>query len=125
MYPINLDLNGQSCLVLGGGAVAERKVCRLLAEGAAVTVIAPSLTRPLQELAESHHLTWQPRTYQAGDESTFFLIICATSPCRPSSARATSSSPFPPTARHRRCRAGSGSNWNSTSTNAMAAGSLN
>ena len=62
MYPINLDLNGQSCLVLGGGAVAERKVCRLLAEGAAVTVIAPSLTRPLQELAESHHLTWQPRT---------------------------------------------------------------
>lgn len=65
MYPINLDLNGQSCLVLGGGAVAERKVCRLLAEGAAVTVIAPSLT-------------WQPRTYQAGDESAFFLIICAT-----------------------------------------------
>ncbi len=43
-----------------------------------MTVIAPSLTRPLQELAESHHLTWQPRTYQAGDESTFFLIICAT-----------------------------------------------
>ncbi|WP_292302512.1 bifunctional precorrin-2 dehydrogenase/sirohydrochlorin ferrochelatase, partial [Megasphaera sp.] len=39
---------------------------------------APSLTRPLQELAESHRLTWQPRTYQAGDESAFFLIICAT-----------------------------------------------
>lgn len=78
MYPINLNLNGQSCLVLGGGAVAERKVCRLLDEGAVVTVIAPSLTRPLQELAESRKLSWQPRAYQPGDESAFFLIICAT-----------------------------------------------
>lgn len=78
MYPINLDLTGQACLVLGGGSVAERKVQRLLDEGAVVTVIAPALTPALQILAEEHQLSWQRRTYQPGDETTFFLIICAT-----------------------------------------------
>ena len=78
MYPINLDLTGQACLVLGGGSVAERKVRRLLDEGAVVTVIAPALTPALQILAEEHQLSWQRRTYQSGDETTFFLIICAT-----------------------------------------------
>lgn len=78
MYPINLDLTGQACLVLGGGSVAERKVRRLLDEGAVVTVIAPALTPALQILAEEHQLSWQRRTYQPGDETTFFLIICAT-----------------------------------------------
>lgn len=78
MYPINLDLTGQACLVIGGGSVAERKVRRLLDEGAVVTVIAPALTPALQILAEEHQLSWQRRTYQPGDETTFFLIICAT-----------------------------------------------
>ncbi len=78
MYPINLNLTGQACLVLGGGGVAERKVRRLLDEGAVVTVIAPALTPALQILAEEHQLSWQRRTYQPGDETTFFLIICAT-----------------------------------------------
>ena len=78
MYPINLDLTGQACLVLGGGSVAERKVRRLLDEGAVVTVIAPALTPALQILVEEHQLSWQRRTYQPGDETTFFLIICAT-----------------------------------------------
>ena len=78
MYPIKLDLTGQACLVLGGGSVAERKVRRLLDEGAVVTVIAPALTPALQILAEEHQLSWQRRTYQPGDETTFFLIICAT-----------------------------------------------
>ena len=78
MYPINLALTGQAGLVLGGGSVAERKVRRLLDEGAVVTVIAPALTPALQILAEEHQLSWQRRTYQPGDETTFFLIICAT-----------------------------------------------
>ena len=78
MYPINLDLTGQACLVLGGGSVAERKVRRLLDEGAVVTVIAPALTPALQILAEEHQLSWQRRTYQPGDEPTIFLISCAT-----------------------------------------------
>jgi precorrin-2 dehydrogenase/sirohydrochlorin ferrochelatase len=40
LYPVALDLNGRTCLVVGGGAVALRKVRGLLAVGADVRVIA-------------------------------------------------------------------------------------
>ena len=41
MYPVTLNLNGRRCLVVGGGAVALRKVEGLLDEGAKVSVVAP------------------------------------------------------------------------------------
>ena len=46
MYPINVDLRNRPCLVIGGGTVAERKVTRLLDEGAVVTIIAPTANGP-------------------------------------------------------------------------------
>ena len=36
LYPINLALAGRKCLIVGGGAVAERKAIDLLAAEAAV-----------------------------------------------------------------------------------------
>ena len=73
MYPINVDLRNRPCLVIGGGTVAERKVTRLLDEGAVVTIIAPTATDTLKDRAASGILTWKAKKYERGDEKPVFL----------------------------------------------------
>jgi precorrin-2 dehydrogenase/sirohydrochlorin ferrochelatase len=43
-YPLFLDLGGRTCLVVGGGAVGERKIMSLLQYGAVVRLVAGKLT---------------------------------------------------------------------------------
>lgn len=47
-YPIMLNLEGKSCVVVGGGRVATRKVAHLL-DAARITVISPDITETLQQ----------------------------------------------------------------------------
>ena len=46
-FPLFADLRGREVLVVGGGAVAARKVALLLEAGARVTVVAPEFLPPL------------------------------------------------------------------------------
>lgn len=78
LYPINLKLAGRRCAVVGGGAVAARKVTLLAAAEAQVTVFSPLLAPGLASLVEARHLTWVPRVYAPGDLYNFFLVFCAT-----------------------------------------------
>ena len=77
-YPVCLDITGRSCLVIGGGRVAERKVRGLLASGARVTTISPRLTPGLAELHTAARIDWRARTYRPGDLADAFLVIAAT-----------------------------------------------
>jgi precorrin-2 dehydrogenase/sirohydrochlorin ferrochelatase len=77
-YPVNLQLDGRRCLVLGGGAVAERKVVGLLTAKAKVLVISPSLTPALQELASQGQISYHQSEYRPGTMDKPFLLICAT-----------------------------------------------
>jgi len=77
-YPVMLDLVDRLCLVVGGGAVAERKVERLVEAGARVTVVSPSLTQRLLRLATDAQLRWRPREYVPGDVDGFVLAMVAT-----------------------------------------------
>ncbi len=52
-YPIHLNIDGKTCLVVGGGAVAERKVGALREAGAHVRLVSPRLTPALQALADA------------------------------------------------------------------------
>ena len=56
-YPIFIDLKGRNVLVVGGGAVAGRKIHTLLEYGAVVRVVSLDLDSSLKELVESEGLT--------------------------------------------------------------------
>jgi precorrin-2 dehydrogenase/sirohydrochlorin ferrochelatase len=74
-YPVNLILDGRKCLVVGGGAVAVRKVEGLLACGAEVTVVAPSVDDRLHTMAG---VSVEQREYRRGEVGGYRLAIAAT-----------------------------------------------
>ena len=77
--PITLThLAARLALVVGGGAIAERKVHALLDAGARVRVIAPTVTDELGDLARSGEIEWLPRAYRSCDFADSFLVIAAT-----------------------------------------------
>jgi siroheme synthase-like protein len=77
-YPIFLEMKDRRCVVIGGGAVAERKVEGLVAVGANVTVIAPGITDGLKELLKQGAIRHVAREYQAGDRAGYDLVFVAT-----------------------------------------------
>ena len=78
VYPVNLQIAGRCCAVVGGGCVAERKVLSLLEAGACVTVVSPKLTDCLQALVRDNHIAHVDKDYQQGDMQKYFIVICAT-----------------------------------------------
>lgn len=79
VYPINLTgLADKLAVVVGGGAVGERKVRGLLAALARVTLISPEATPQLQQWAAANEISWQPRPYQPGDLAGATLVFAAT-----------------------------------------------
>jgi precorrin-2 dehydrogenase/sirohydrochlorin ferrochelatase len=77
-FPVCVDMAGRPCLVVGGGAVAERKAEGLLAAGARVTVVSPALTRRLDAWAREDRLRVIRREYHAEDLAGQSLVFVAT-----------------------------------------------
>lgn len=75
-YPVNLCLDGQPVLVVGGGPIAARKVEGLLQAGACVTVVAPAAVGAISENPE---ILWQRRAYRPGESRSYRLVVTATS----------------------------------------------
>jgi siroheme synthase-like protein len=78
VYPVALSVRGRRVVVVGGGAVAERKVRGLLGAEPVVVVVSPTLTPPLAALAEVGAIVWEPRRYTAGDLAGAFIAFAAT-----------------------------------------------
>ncbi len=72
-YPIMLDLTGVRVLVVGGGRIALRKIEGLLAAGADVVVVAPSILDGIGHLA----VTTVDRSYEIDDLDGVRLVITA------------------------------------------------
>lgn len=81
-YPIMLDVSAMRCVVIGGGAVAERKTAALLEAGAAhVVVIAPEATEGLVRLGKEGKIRLERRRFAACDAAALGadLVIAASS----------------------------------------------
>jgi precorrin-2 dehydrogenase/sirohydrochlorin ferrochelatase len=77
-YPVFLALDGRLAVIVGGGAVAERKVVTLAEYGPRIRVIAPEFTPALGELAASGAIELEHRGYVRGDLAGAFIVVCAT-----------------------------------------------
>ncbi|CAH1204154.1 Precorrin-2 dehydrogenase [Paenibacillus plantiphilus] len=78
-YPVMLDLNGKRCVVVGGGAVAERKVRGLLAAGAnELIVVSPQATSGLEQLSAEGSILLKCREYLESDLFGAAIVFAAT-----------------------------------------------
>ncbi len=77
-YPIFLEVRGRLCLVVGGGAVAERKVRALLGQGATVRVVSPTLTPALAAEVTAGHVAHRNHAFAPADLEGAFLAFAAT-----------------------------------------------
>lgn len=77
-YPVMLDVSRLRVLVVGGGAVATRKVAGLVEAGGRPEIVAPEATEELRGMIRDAGLRWQERPYRTGDAATFRLVFAAT-----------------------------------------------
>ena len=77
-YPAYLDLRGRTCVVVGGGQVAERKALALFDAGADLTIVSPRLTSVLQDLAGRNKILHRNKHFEEQDVHGAFLVIAAT-----------------------------------------------
>ncbi len=78
VYPVSLVVAGQPCLVVGGGPVAARKIEGLVAGGAHVTVVAPSIGPDVERIAAERDVTVERRPYRRREAASYRLVITAT-----------------------------------------------
>ncbi|MBV5307002.1 MAG: bifunctional precorrin-2 dehydrogenase/sirohydrochlorin ferrochelatase [Desulfobulbaceae bacterium] len=67
LYPINLNISGKLCVIIGAGTVAARKINALLCCAPRVRVVSPELSAGVQQLYDQQKLEWIPRPYLHGD----------------------------------------------------------
>lgn len=77
-YPIQLNVRGKRCVVVGGGPVAVRKAKKLLEFGALVHVVSPEISEVMQEMIDAGQVSHAPKRYSIEDICDAFLVLAAT-----------------------------------------------
>lgn len=78
-FPLFVNLEGQACIVVGGGAVGARKARSLTDFGARVTVLDPAPSPDMEDLGRQGLVTILTRPYGGPEElAGARLVIAAT-----------------------------------------------
>lgn len=76
LFPVFLKLTGRKVVLVGGGTVATSKLGALLDTGAAVTVVAPQITRKIA----SSNAVIRRRGFEPADLNAAWLVVAAAPP---------------------------------------------
>lgn len=77
-FPIHLNIEFKTVVIVGGGHVATQKVASLLPAKANIVVVSPTLHDTLVPLVKSGEITWRAKEFEPRDLDDATLIIAAT-----------------------------------------------
>jgi uroporphyrin-III C-methyltransferase/precorrin-2 dehydrogenase/sirohydrochlorin ferrochelatase len=92
-YLLGLRLRGRRVVVVGGGAVASRRIPGLLDAGAEILLVSPGVTASLENLAAAGRIRWAAREYSPGDCAGAWLVCACTDAPAVNQAVAAAQSP--------------------------------
>lgn len=77
-FPILLKLENKTCLVVGGGKVAERRIASLLEAKARVKAVSPRMTETIRRWADEGLIEAAERAYEPSDQQGVYMVVAAT-----------------------------------------------
>lgn len=77
-FPFFVDIEGQDCLIIGGGMVACRKIQVLKEYGPRITVVSPEIIKEVEEL-EAFGVLLKRRSFDMSDLEGADFVVAATS----------------------------------------------
>ena len=77
-YPIYLDIEDRSVVIIGGGNVCARKAETMMKYGARVTVVSPEFTDEIEQWAREGCLALKRKMYDQSDLDGANIVIAST-----------------------------------------------
>jgi siroheme synthase-like protein len=77
-YPIFLDVENRSVVIIGGGEVCTRKAETMMRYGAKVTIVSPEITSEIEEWASKGQLLVHRKRYETTDIEDAHIVIAST-----------------------------------------------
>jgi siroheme synthase-like protein len=77
-YPIYIDIEDRSVVIVGGGNVCARKAETMMKYGARVTVVSPTFTDEIEQWAANGSLQLRRKHYEPDDLDGAKLVIAST-----------------------------------------------
>ena len=74
-YPVMLNLEGKSVVVVGGGKIAARKISHLVDAEAVVTVISPKISITLKSYVQHNQIRWLKQPYSFNTLSRCYPVL--------------------------------------------------
>ncbi|HCT89770.1 MAG TPA: siroheme synthase [Lachnospiraceae bacterium] len=77
-FPMFVDISGKTCVVIGAGRIAARRIRTLADFCGDIRVVAPEAVSAVHAMAEEGMCCWIPRAYGPGDLEGASMVLAAT-----------------------------------------------